>query len=210
MKLVVEEKIKTIETSGDENLIFTNEIVQKSENLVTKEKIVKANNVTIEVNQETFLAKVEDEPSDDGYYYFTFEDVDGGHWVHNDTNVDLSEYGITINDRPFDKDKIIIEVIEDEETTLEKQYFVHDTIIDTTKAKLFDFISELPVYLKLELYDGGTTIFNEENRILSIRATRKCQISLENGEYIKIDMWHDSTKDFKIKLVVSLWNFLKL
>ena len=53
MKLVVEEKIKTINKADDENILFTNEIVDKVENVITKETIIPANDIEITVNEET-------------------------------------------------------------------------------------------------------------------------------------------------------------
>ena len=58
MKLVVEEKIKTINKADDENILFTNEIVDKVENVITKETIIPANDIEITVNEETFISQV--------------------------------------------------------------------------------------------------------------------------------------------------------
>ena len=192
MKLVVEEKIKTINKADDENILFTNEIVDKVGNVITKETIIPANDIEITVNEETFIAQVGTETRT---YIFRYDGGDEA-WFLGEDEITLSDYGIEIDIEEInDNDQIIISV--DNETVNSKGFYPCIELVRRfTEAKFVDFTSELPVNIELGLFpeQAGDSLYFQQ--------TTKIQTNFKEQSII-FNMWHNNKKEFKIKLVVS-------
>ena len=187
MKLVVEEKIKTVEKSGYEDIINTNETISKVNDIITKEKEINPE-IEIEIDKDTFVAKVN---NTDGTYLFVYN-ATASKWYDTEetpNEIDLSQYGITLTGTPSNEDTIKVVLANGE---ISQTYIYYIPILENTSCSFFDFSSELPV--SFEFVFNNTTTINI--------TTTKCQMNFEK-QLVKMSMQHSNTKTFKTKLVVS-------
>lgn len=183
MKLVVEEKIKTINKADDENILFTNEKVINTDSIITKELIIPAVNMTATIEKETFLSQVDNQ---DGNYVFWNSE---NQWHLDDVDVDIADYGITLSGESEEGDEISV-VVQNGDIIEQKYAKRHD--IMNVECSFFDLTSEVSNKIEIFVGEGSMTL-----------NTDKLQLKTLKKEAIMIALWTQSTKEFKIKLVVS-------
>lgn len=194
MKLVIEDKIKTVDSSGEENIIFVNEKVYKTEKIITKETVIHPNEeVDLTINEETFLGEVGTENRTYNFQYNNDEEA----WFLGEDEISLATYGITLNYSGINNQDRIKVVVEDEKI-VSKAYCPFIQLIENfTESNLLDLTSELPIDVEVGLFP------EQAGDSLVIQQTTKIQLNYKTQSLI-LGMWHNNTKDFKIKLVVSL------
>lgn len=187
-KLVVQQVSKIVDTSGNENIIETNEFNNKIENIETKEMLCDANDISLTITEATFLTKVDNQ---DGSYVFEYSQSNEG-WYLGENSVDLSEYGIELENSPFDKDRIVIEVAD---SAIEiSEYLVATKLITDHFCSYLDFYSDLPV--QIEITNGDNIIFSQQT-------AKKVQLWTFNQNFTVV-FWHNNTTDFNVKIITAL------
>lgn len=194
-KKIVATQITKSLTGEVENIIDTNDYILEVSNYETMNIDIKNREISISVDNETFKTAVNNVAGEYSFFYNEDDDewTKGGDFTPG--TADLSEYGITVNGTPQNKDSIEIRL--DGEGNLQKTFFQATTIFEN---KLFNFIffaSTVRLGVNLVNSNQWYSLYNTTTRMFTLDTQNNFDLERD------LTVYNSSNKDYNVKVIIA-------
>ena len=186
-QLVIQSKYKSL--NGEvENIIETNELNIEFVALEQKKTKVIYRGTTLTVDKATFEGTGLD------FLWASYDSQEEKWTDSNENDITLSDYGITVDGTPEEKDTIVIHL---NDGVLTSKYLEHTKLFfdENNLYSYVSFTSDLPIQVALATEEGDD---NSMNII-----TQKIEMDLGGDCPIEISVWNRAKQDIETNLILA-------
>lgn len=188
---IVEKSVYTTLVGEVETTQATNQYVREvNTGVIINKAILRYRGTKIAIDEATFASAVNNQ---DGYYFFGYRN---NSWYLEDTQIDISSYGITITGTPVEGDLIYVGFYGGHVS--EYNGYMERTTLWADREKEVNFVS-LSSQEDIRIF-----ILRNNSPFIEIGEGKKFEADIKYGRPMEINVWNFSGKDIEVQLILGV------